>query len=238
VAGISNAYVLPSGVAVNTVYTGYAPASLLTLVAEASKGDGNYRYSWTAGAGLELIAGTGAGATVQVYATKGGDYTSQVSVTVTDGKGCSHTATLVVQVVDVSSGRNGDKVNVCHKGSSLSIEASSVADHLAHGDRLGSCSSVLTAQSHETVLKQQGGRLLATAMPNPSVTDFTIKVNGTGGAMRIRVTDMLGRIVEQREHVQSLQTLRLGSHYRPGVYYVEINDGVERMVLKLVKQAE
>jgi hypothetical protein len=75
-------------------------------------------------------------------------------------------------------------------------------------------------------------------MPNPSVTDFTIKVNGTGGAMRIRVTDMLGRIVEQREHVQSLQTLRLGSHYRPGVYYVEINDGVERMVLKLVKQAE
>src|SRR5678809_1004337 len=47
---IPNAFALPQGTAANTVYPAYAPASSLTLQANASSGAGTYTYSWSNGA--------------------------------------------------------------------------------------------------------------------------------------------------------------------------------------------
>ena len=35
-----------------------------------------------------------------------------------------------------------------------------------------------------------------------------------------------------------VQSLRIGAAYRPGVYFVEVSDGSERAVVKLVKQVQ
>jgi hypothetical protein len=48
--------------------------------------------------------------------------------------------------------------------------------------------------------------------------------------------DALGRILETKAGVPANTTLQLGHHYRPGVYYAEVVQGSERVVIKLVKQ--
>jgi hypothetical protein len=230
--------VLPRGVEANSIYTGYAPAAVLSAAAQASSGSGPYTYGWTAGGGLALAAGTANQPTAQVYATAGGNYAAVVTVTVTDSKGCSATATLTVHVVDVRSGRNGDKVNVCHGGGVLSIDKESVADHLAHGDALGSCPALFVTGSQQDRLGEMTGKLTLTASPNPSANYFVLQVKGESRPLRLRVTDILGRIVEENNHVAAHQSLRIGAAYRPGVYFVEVSDGSERTVVKLVKQVQ
>jgi len=112
---IRDAYVLSEGTRINTVYTGYAPAATLSLPATAG-GSESYSYAWTAADGLAIVAGTAGQPTVKVYATKTGNYTSSVTVLLTSANGCTATASLPVAVIDVRSGRNNDKVTVCHSG--------------------------------------------------------------------------------------------------------------------------
>lgn len=235
---LSDSYVLPQGVEANTVYTGYAPAAALSVTAQGSGGDGTYHYSWTAGEGLSLAEGTANQPTVQVYATKEGSYSSSVTVTVTDGKGCTATATLEVSVVDVRSGHKMDKVRICHSGKELSVDGHSVQTHLLHGDALGGCVVLSNVQSKERIVQETAIKLALVAAPNPSAGYFTIQVQGATGPSRLQVRDILGRIVEQASSVPANQSLRIGEGYRPGVYFVEVSEGSERAVLKLVKQAQ
>lgn len=73
--------------------------------------------------------------------------------------------------------------------------------------------------------------------PNPTTTTFNIQVNGLSNEkVSVRVTDMAGRLVEQRLNVAANQVLTLGSVYRSGVYYVEVIQGANKQQLKLVKQ--
>jgi len=124
---IPNAFALPAGVLPNTVYPAYAPASSLTLQANVSGGAGPYSYTWSNGATTSSI-------TVSPTAT------TTYSVTVQDQNGCpgSASATKTVNVVNISGGNKGDKIVVCHKGNELTIGSGGVADHLQHGDMLGS----------------------------------------------------------------------------------------------------
>jgi hypothetical protein len=52
----------------------------------------------------------------------------------------------------------------------------------------------------------------------------------------INVTDAIGRLVERRSGVAANGTLYLGNSYRPGIYIVEVAQGKQRQVLKLIKQ--
>ena len=119
----------------------------------------------------------------------------------------------------------------------LSIDKVSVADHLAHGDALGGCAVLSVTSSQRVVQEPIAGRLTLAASPNPSTNYFVLQVKGGGRLLRMRVTDMLGRLVEQNDHIPGNQSLRIGGAYRPGVYFVEVSDGSERTVVKLVKQA-
>jgi hypothetical protein len=225
---IPDAYALPQGTEANTVYIGYNPASSITLTAETSDGTPAYTYNWEGGS---------TGASLTVSPTTPTEYT----VTVTDANGCAATASKTVEVMDVRAGRNGDKVLVCHKyprkNASLEVGSEGVADHLAHGDQLGGCGmDASVTQKAESA--EPGLQLVLEAMPNPSAGVFTVSFRGGSQAAKAQlvVTDMLGRVVETRNNLQTNATYTLGSDYRNGVYLVSVLHDGERYTLKLVKQ--
>ena len=53
----------------------------------------------------------------------------------------------------------------------------------------------------------------------------------------MRILDALGRIVETRSNVSANGSLRMGDRYRPGAYFIEVIQGKEKVVLKLIKQS-
>ena len=217
---IPDAFALPAGVVANTVYPAYAPASSLTLQANVSGGVGPYSYTWSNGATTSSV-------TVSPVAT------TTYSVTARDQNGCPGTATKTVNVVNISGGNKGDKIVVCHKGNTLTIGATGVADHLGHGDMLGSCASE-SRIVRSGIIPETG--LAIRVLANPSPNTFDIQIRGKGeNNIRLTVYDNLGRIIETRSSLSSNQTVRFGSFYHPGIYLAEFVQGTQKLTLKLVK---
>jgi len=217
---IPNSFALAQGVLPNTVYPAYAPASSLMLQANVSGGTGPYSYNWSNGATTSTV-------TVSPTAT------TTYSLTVTDQNGCPGSATKTVNVVDISGGKKGDKIVVCHYGHSLTIAAPALADHLQHGDVLGSCeSNSVTVRSADIRETDFAIRVLG----NPSPNYFDIQIRGKAdNNVRLTVYDNLGRVIETKSSLPSNQTVRLGSFYHSGIYLVEIVQGTQKQILKLVK---
>lgn len=217
---IPNSFALAQGVLPNTVYPAYAPASSLMLQANVSGGTGPYSYNWSNGATTSTV-------TVSPTAT------TTYSLTVTDQNGCPGSATKTVNVVDISGGNKGDKIVVCHYGHSLTIAAPALADHLQHGDVLGSCeSNSVTVRSADIRETDFAIRVLG----NPSPNYFDIQIGGKAdNNVRLTVYDNLGRVIETKSSLPSNQTVRLGSFYHSGIYLVEIVQGTQKQTLKLVK---
>ncbi len=214
---IADAFALPSGTDANTVYIGYTPASSITLTAMVSGSTSDYSYSWSNGA-----------ATVSTSVSP--IATTTYNLTITDSNGCQATASKTVMVKDVRGGKKLDKVIICHKpgniNSSLEINENMVVNHLSHGDALGSCGTV-----------PEYPALKAIASPNPTTTSFQITLKG-GNPMQpvnMKVYNILGRQVEQRQNLQSGQSFRMGENYKLGLYLVEFSQGREKEVLLLLK---
>jgi hypothetical protein len=160
-------------------------------------------------------------------------------VTARDQNGCLGTAAKTISVMDISSGKKGDKITICHKGNNeLSIGTGGVADHLGHGDMLGSCPGMARpTQGRDAETDEAADKLSVRTLSNPSTNHFDLQINAKpGSAVQVRVFDMLGRIVETKLAVQPNQTLRIGSSYNPGRYIAEIKQGNERQTLTLIKE--
>ncbi len=79
--------------------------------------------------------------------------------------------------------------------------------------------------------------LAVNILSNPSKTNFSILVkSGTNANVRIRVSDISGRIIEPEKNFSSTATFLVGENYKPGVYVLEVIQGKEKKVIKLVKQ--
>ncbi len=240
VVSIANAWALNQGIAVNTVYNGYTPAAVLPLTASATSGSPAYSFAWTAGPGLSIVAGTASQPTVKVSATLSGNYWSTVTVTVTDSKGCSATKSINVHVIDVRSGNKNDKVTVCHNGNNLSIDANAVAAHLAHGDALGSCTSIITARasgSEQSIMfEEKTGRFEVRVSPNPSRSDFRLQVLGSSNEpVTIRLFDITGKLIRQYSGLSKNAVLTLGGNLVAGTYLADVSQGANRKKIKLIK---
>ncbi|MEO6069443.1 MAG: CHRD domain-containing protein [Chitinophagaceae bacterium] len=223
---IPDAFALNKGVLPNTVYPAYAPAASITLTASASGGTGPYMYTWSTG---DMTSSITVSPTV----------TTQYTVTVTDKNGCSGTATKTVTVMDISAGKNDDKIIVCHKGhNSLTIAAPAVSAHLGHGDMLGSCmEGDKTITLPKSVTQEQAGNLSVQALRNPSSTYFDLQIKGSAANnIQVKVFDLMGRIIESKASLQANQTLRLGASYKPGVYMVQIIQGANKESIRLLKE--
>jgi hypothetical protein len=109
----------------------------------------------------------------------------------------------------------------------------------------GSTLSTSTSAAPKAMFKNDkevlAEKMSVSGYPNPSAGYFTLQVRSNLNRLPVivRITDQLGRSVEVRRNVASNGTfLRIGDHYRPGVYYVEVTQGSERVVMKLVKGSD
>ncbi len=84
---------------------------------------------------------------------------------------------------------------------------------------------------------QQSTSLHIHASPNPSANAFTIQLQGTNlkQQVSIRVYDITGRLLEERENISIGQILPLGDHYKAGTYIIEALQGSQRVQTKVIK---
>jgi len=219
---IPDAFALTQGVLPNTVYPAYAPASSLTLHANISGGTGPYLYNWS-------NSNTNSSITVSPTVT------TTYSVTATDQNGCSGTGSKTVRVMDISSGKNGANLLVCHNGNTIAVATPAVPAHLNHGDNLGSCDDqgAITARD---IVGESTNALSVKVLSNPSSNYFELQINNQANKqVKLKVYDLQGRVVETRASVNSNQTLRIGMLYGPGIYLLQIIQGAEMKTIRLVK---
>ena len=229
---IPDAFALPSGVAANTVYIGYAPASSIKLTANASGGTPPYTYTWSTGSHTSSI-------------TVSPTVTTTYTVTVTDANGCSGTASKTIFVVDVRCGNKLDKVQVCQvppgnpsNAHGICISPNAVSAHLNKGSYLGACGdNAITVNTKSIYFNQQNiAGLTVQAISNPAPDFFTLVTRSNmPNTIVLRVFNVLGKVVEVRNNVAVNTTLQLGQSYRPGMYYAELMQANERVVIKLIK---
>ncbi|MCU0382411.1 MAG: T9SS type A sorting domain-containing protein [Chitinophagaceae bacterium] len=73
-------------------------------------------------------------------------------------------------------------------------------------------------------------------LPNPSPNRFTLNLSGgSNEPIQLRVTDVLGRVVEARKLPAGAQTLQVGDSWINGNYILEVIQGAERKTVQLVK---
>jgi hypothetical protein len=81
------------------------------------------------------------------------------------------------------------------------------------------------------------GKFMITVLSNPSPKDFTVMTEtGSPEFLQIKVWDALGRTLEMRNQIEANASFHIGENFQPGLYFVEVVQGTERQILKLIKQ--
>jgi len=180
------------------------------------------------------------------------------TATVTDANGCTITCSTSIHATDVRCfAGNNAKVEICHKTGNpknpcvqICVDESAVAEHLAHGDFLGKCTAdclppVYTTQMSATADLNardiaEGTTVVKTLSvklaPNPTANYFTLKMQSASHEeVSVTVVDVAGRVIEKRTHLAPNTTIRLGDHYRAGVFIAEVVQGNEKVSLRMIK---
>ena len=74
-------------------------------------------------------------------------------------------------------------------------------------------------------------------MGNPATQFFTVQLNSKQVQLPIamKVVDVQGRLIEQKNQLQANSTVQFGQNYSAGQYYVEYTQGTQRTVVSLLK---
>lgn len=81
-------------------------------------------------------------------------------------------------------------------------------------------------------------KLSVSAYPNPSNSSFTIVLQSPVNTIAtLRVIDAVGRVIETRAGLARNSIIQIGDNYQPGLYYAEVVQEKQRVVVKLIKQA-
>lgn len=228
--------------AANTIYIGYGGSSV-TLSAQviSSVTPNSYVYKWTIGS----PAGPGFASTPTI--TVSPTTTTTYFLSIKDNNSCAplYQVSKQINVINITCGTG--KIWVCEpqkNGTYLSRCVSS-ADKtirtLKAGWYLGQCVTAITAAKGATITTEQSAilsELTISASPNPTTYSFNITVHSSNKNEKIavRVVDVLGRAIENRNLINEGETFRLGESYSAGIYLVEAIQGNERKILKLIKQ--
>jgi hypothetical protein len=169
----------PAVDAKNTIYVGYGPASL-AVTANTTGGTAPYTYSWSTGDTSQSISVSAAGAYL---------------VTATDTNGCTATATIVMNTLDVRCGNNNDKVMICHNNNTICIASAAVQEHLDHGDHLGGCTASVARIDTENETVEAISRKVI-VYPNPVTEDLNLKVSGIEAGSVLKMYNQNGALVK------------------------------------------
>jgi hypothetical protein len=212
------------------VYYGYLPMSCSTLSGSGSGGTGSLIYSWSNGTN---------GANNTVCPSTSSTYT----LTATDANGCvaaDEVNVCSVNVICFAGKSNVQKVEVCHNGNSICIDANGVMAHLAHGCTLGSCAEVnacsnlssraLAASSDETIMSE------IKLFPNPAKENLQISISNFDemGSATFTIVNAIGQEVYTGT-LNSNETSINISTLSSGVYYFKTNASTAKPVIFVVQ---
>jgi len=150
----------------------------------------------------------------------------------------------------VACGNNGDKVQICHIPSgnpenpnTICVSQSALADHLAHGDFLGSCNMLTPCSSNGSQSAGYVSNFLEETpqmalQPNPANEQVVIALDGfEQQSLQISIMDNVGRRIYQQE-VDIDHALNVPvnlADFSPGVYFVSLHaEGLAPVTQKLV----
>jgi hypothetical protein len=208
----------------NTVYLGYQPAGSITLTASLVN-EVPVSYIWSNGATSPSI-------------TVSPSSNTTYSVIMTNSSGCSIQLLKTIQVVDVRCSNKMDKVALCRNGNEICVSANAVPAQLRSGATLGSCMNSKTKGKES--LKQSADKegLSVNVLSNPSPSYFIMNINSNSSTpILLSIISPEGKLLEKRTLANN-QSVMVGHDYRPGVYYATVEQGSERVILKLVKLKE
>jgi large repetitive protein len=174
-------------------------------------------------------------ANIKELTTGSGYGTGTVNVTVFDnGEPGAGVDQIFIKVTDGSK-------NWYFSSSTADITKPTTVTYLTQGNiqihTLGAKAAVTTSRDVQTTTTV-AQTFQVTATPNPTFSSFNLNITGNNasGLVNVKVTDILGRVVEAKQNLAPGQTLRIGSEYKPGVYIVQVMQGDTVKQLKLVKQ--
>ena len=176
------------------------------------------------------------------------------TVLVTDANGCTATTSVNLTFINISCSNNGNnvKIKVCHRPpgnpnncKTICVSINAYQTLLNSGSYLGECLPLCEAPSFASsaansisdyVVKDEPFAIKV--MANPAKTYFRIYVSGGNryDQVAIRITDISGKLMEQRNYNTSNTEIKVGSNFTPGIYLAEIIQGQNRKILKLIKQ--
>ena len=174
-----------------------------------------------------------------------------VTATITDANGCTTVCSTSIHAEDVrcfTGNSTKIKVTICHKTGStknpcveMCVDEDKVAEHKAHGDFVGKCTIDCKAPAQKPIATQVdnvvAGKLSLKVIPNPTTNYFKLKLNSASREkITVKVLDVSGRLVDMRDNIPANSTLELGGKYNNGLYFAEVVQGTDRVVVKLLKQ--
>jgi hypothetical protein len=203
----------------NTLYIGYGPTALPVSVVPAG-GTAPYTYQWNSGATTSSIGVAAAGA-----------YT----VTIRDAKGCTTTASITISTLDVTCGKNTEKVMICHNGKTICVESADVQEHLDHGCKLGSCPTTAAISLNVDRTTEVNSNHTVVFYPNPVIELLNVKVSKLEAGATIQVYNASGALVLNQRLANATQTISLKG-LASGIYNVQVKNGTQITSEKVVKQ--
>ena len=135
--------------------------------------------------------------------------------------------TQITAIFTTAASQTGDRVRVrginnCGKGNWTSTTV-----------KLPACSTSFAKGFVNQV--KPNVNLKAMAYPNPSNSSFNLQwSNNFELPVYIQVTDIAGKRIEQWQ-AKGLNNLRFGQNYKPGIYVVQLKQGTESQILRVVK---
>jgi hypothetical protein len=128
----------------------------------------------------------------------------------------------------------GTSTYVATYGSGQRVASPPVTD-IAPGATSVTIGTVKTVSMSEPEIIRPG-RLSVNIQPNPSTNNFTIMISSNDdNPVRVKVTDMFGRVIETHDKVTSAGMLKLGQNWTSGVYFAEVVQGEQRKLIKMIK---
>ncbi|OQP60506.1 hypothetical protein A3860_33110 [Niastella vici] len=217
-AGIPDVYAMnPAVDSKNTIYIGYGPTSLSVTV-NATGGTAPYTWSWSSGA-----------TTRSVSVSSAGTYT----VIVTDSMGCTTTASIVMNTLDVRCGNNNDKVMICHNNNTICVASSSVQAHFDHGDHLGGCTApAARINTENSSVEATNGKIIV--YPNPVTEERNIQVSGVEAGSVVKMYDQNGVLVKTLLVTKASEAISMRGLAK-GMYYLQIKTRGVLITKKIVK---
>lgn len=240
----------------------FGPQSV-NLTSQVSGGTPGYSYSWSPVTGLNnaTIANPIASPTVTttyvLTVTDSKGCTRSMSITINvlplSAALCGNGGGIKFLVCHIPPGNPANEHNIC-------ISVNALNAHLTSGSNghnncyLGPCQERCFSTNDETQLPANASRgggaepkavsiedevaeLTIKTSPNPSTTFFILQIQSADKQTpaSVRVIDGTGKPTQLFSKIAIGSTLSFGNSYQPGIYFVEVTQGNQRKISKLIK---